>query len=156
MTNYHIISSGTAKDYAFVGCLIRVVIPDDQRHYQGIRELVFEVQQRVESDGRIKLYTRVDRAAITNNNHLIAVKPTTPVDVLVETLTADDEPTTLGTVITARSTPDQARPEFYTRARSQEAGWVLDGKDNTFYTWSTLIRTYPIITTYAEPTTSAD
>lgn len=154
MTNYHVIRSGTAKDYAFVGCLIRVVVPNDQRHYQGIRELVFEVQQRVEFYGRIKLYTRVDKHH-TDNNHFIVVHPTTPVDVLVETLTADDEPATLGTVITARSTPDQARPEFYTRARSQGAGWVLDGKDNTFYTWSTLIRTYPIITAYAEPTTEA-
>lgn len=155
MTTYHIVSSGTAEDHAFVGTLIRVAVPERQHHYQGIRELVFEVQRRVEFDGMINLYTSVEKRH-PDNNLFIPVPPTTPVDVLVETLTADDEPTTLGTVITARSTTDQARPEFYTRARSQEAGWVLDGKDNTFYTWATLTRTYPIITTYAEPTTAAD
>lgn len=150
MSNYHIIRSGTAGDHAFVGCLIRVVAPKDQHRHQGIRELVFEVQQRVEFNGLIKLYTRTDKNN-PGNDHFIPVRPNTPVDVLVETLTADDEPTTLGTVVTARSTPDQGRPEFYTRARNQEAGWVLDGKDNTFYTWRTMIRTYPIITTFAEP-----
>ena len=155
MTNYHTIDSGTAGDYAFVGTLIWVVVPKDQHRYQGVRELVFEVQQRVGVDYVIRLYTNVDKNN-PKNSHFIVVWPDTPVDVLVETLTADDEPTALGTVITARSTADQARPEFYTRARSQEAGWVLDGKDNTFYTWSTLIRTYPIITTYAEPATADD